>query len=96
MDLIWQQIITGVFALIITWAQHKLGVELKKVKDIAVDTHTLVNSNMGAQLSISAVALRQIAFLTKDPVDVEIASKAEKLLAEHEAKQRSVDASKES
>ena len=53
--------------------------------------HTLVNSNMGAQLKISAIALRRVADLTKHPNDVAAADVAEKLLDEHEAKQATVD-----
>ena len=54
-------------------------------------THTLVNSNMGAQLRISAVALRSLADITKKPRDVAIADEAERLLADHMAKQAVVD-----
>lgn len=53
--------------------------------------HTLVNANMGAQLSISAVALRRIADLTKDPGDIAMADRAQRLLEEHTAQQDIVD-----
>lgn len=53
--------------------------------------HTLVNANMGAQLKISAIALRRIADLTRNPGDISAAIVAEKLLYEHEAKQAMVD-----
>ncbi len=53
--------------------------------------HTLVNANMGAQLTISAVALRRVADLTKHPDDVMAAETAEGLLAEHMRKQAAVD-----
>jgi len=53
--------------------------------------HTLVNSNMGAQLKVAAVALRRIATMTKDPGDVGIALEAERLFADHVAKQAVVD-----
>lgn len=60
--------------------------------------HTLVNSNMGTQLRITAVALRQVANMT--PVEpsslknaaLDAASNAETLLADHNAKQATVDA----
>ena len=55
------------------------------------DNHTLLNSNMGAQLKIGAVALRRLAELTKHPDDLAAASLAEKLLSDHEAKQAVVD-----
>lgn len=57
-------------------------------------THTLVNSNMGAQLNLTAVALRRIADLTKDPADIQAAEGAEGLYAAHVTKQAVVDASK--
>lgn len=54
-------------------------------------THTLVNSNMGVQLTISAVALRRVADLTHEPEDVAAAELAERGLAEHISKQAIVD-----
>jgi hypothetical protein len=53
--------------------------------------HTLVNSNMGAQLQVSMAALKRIADLTNDPSDRLIAENAEKLFHEHEDKQATVD-----
>lgn len=53
--------------------------------------HVLLNSNMAAQLKISAVALRRIADLTKGSGDDEAAILAEKLLEEHDAKQSELD-----
>jgi hypothetical protein len=65
--------------------------------------HTLVNANMGAQLKISAVALRRVALSSskeksKEDFDEEVhkidlaaAATAEALLAEHVLKQASVD-----
>lgn len=58
-------------------------------------THTLVNANYGAQLKISALALRRIAAITKDPDDVAAAELAEKLLKEHNEKQKTVDDKKD-
>lgn len=55
------------------------------------DIHTLVNSNMGVQLKISAIALRKVAGFTKDADDEAAASLAERALAEHEGKQALVD-----
>ncbi len=56
--------------------------------------HTLVNSNMGAQLKVSAVALRRVAEYSSHPDDVAAADMAERQLRDHEAKQATVDASK--
>jgi hypothetical protein len=53
--------------------------------------HTLVNSNMGEQLRISAVALRRIAETTREPRDAEVAAEAERALSEHLAQQEEVD-----
>jgi hypothetical protein len=55
------------------------------------DIHTLVNSNFGVQLKISAIALRRLAGLTKDADDIAAAATADKALVEHERKQRIVD-----
>jgi len=53
--------------------------------------HTLVNSSMGAQLKIAAVALRRIAMITKLKEDEVAAEEAELLLGAHEKKQSIVD-----
>lgn len=63
-----------------------------RLEKSAESTHTLVNSNMGAQLKISAIALRVVAELRGTPADIEAAEFAEKLLIEHEQKQARVDA----
>ena len=51
------------------------------------EIHVLVNSNFGNQLSISAKALRRIADMSCDEKDNLIATEAERLLAQHLAKQ---------
>lgn len=53
--------------------------------------HTLVNSAMGTQLRISAIALRRLSDMTKHAADEAAAELAEKLSNEHEQKQRKVD-----
>lgn len=53
--------------------------------------HTLVNSNFGNQLTISAKALRRIADMSGDTRDIVIATEAERLLNEHLSKQSMVD-----
>lgn len=53
--------------------------------------HTLVNSNMGVQLEISAVSLRRNATATKDPEDIRVAELAEAALKNHQVQQRIVD-----
>jgi hypothetical protein len=67
----------------------------KKLEEMALvgeKTHTLVNSNMGAQLKLTATVSRRLALITKDDSDQEAASIAETLLHEHERKQEVVDA----
>lgn len=78
-------IIANITALIIGYLKV---VHIGKVSDA---THTLVNSAMGAQLKVAAIAMRRVADLTRDPADTEAASVAEKALADHEAKQARVD-----
>jgi hypothetical protein len=63
-------------------------VSSKKLDDI----HTLVNNNMAIQLKLNAVTLRRMAGLTQEVGDIEAAAAAEKLYAEHMAKQALVDA----
>ena len=66
----------------------------EKLTELAVTTdkvHTLVNSNMGLQLKISASALRRVAELTNDKADIDIATEAERLSKDHESKQATVD-----
>jgi hypothetical protein len=65
-----------------------------KLSDIAKTgeaIHILVNSNMAAQMKISAVALRRNAQLTNHPDDIAAADLAEKLLQAHEHRQGLVD-----
>jgi hypothetical protein len=65
--------------------------KLDGLAKVADATHTLVNSNMGAQLKLNAVVTRRLADLTQDPTDHDAAALADKLLAEHQEKQAIVD-----
>ena len=65
--------------------------ELAEVKQIATDTHTLVNSASLVNLRLYAVAARRIATLTNDPADITAAEAAEKQAKEHQEKQDTVD-----
>ena len=81
-------------------AAQKEALEAGKLNDRKLDkvivtgaiTHSLVNSAMGAQLKISAIALRRLANVEHNPDDIAAAELAEKALAEHEANARKVDA----
>lgn len=70
------------------------GRKLNAIAKTGEQVHTLVNSNMGTQLKLNAISLRRLATITNDPVDVDAAMLAEKLLKEHDAKQAAVDAKK--
>ena len=73
----------------------KLNDTAVKLDKLAINSdkiHTLVNSNMGVQLRISASALRRVAEYSKDPQDIRIAEEAERLATDHESKQHKVDA----
>ena len=69
-------------------------VKLDALSVVTSDVHKLVNSNMGAQLKISAIFARRISDLTSKPQDATIAAEAERLLADHIAKQAIVDENK--
>lgn len=69
----------------------KVDDKLEITKEVVDSTHTLVNSNMQVQLEISALALKRLAELTKDPVDREAADKAQLLYRTHLEKQKLVD-----
>lgn len=86
-DAVWIAIIGGVVTLVLAWMNLKLG----KIAKTAESVHTLVNSAMGSQLKLNAVATRRLAMLTNAPVDVDAAAIAEKALKEHESKQETVD-----
>lgn len=48
-------------------------VKLNEIAQVGVAVHTLVNSNMGAQLKLNAVVSRRLAEITKDKEDIEAA-----------------------
>jgi Xaa-Pro aminopeptidase len=60
---------------------------LRQIKTTGEITHQLVNGSLTAQMKLTAVALRRVADVTKDPDDVTAADLAEKAMAEHIAKQ---------
>lgn len=68
-----------------------LNQKAEQSKKVGESIHVLVNSNMQAQLKISAIALRRIALLTSDKEDKIASQLADKLLREHEKKQTEVD-----
>jgi len=65
--------------------------KLIKIEETGEKVHTLVNSNMGVQLTLTSVALERVASLTNDPQDIKAAEQAKQLLYAHEKKQATVD-----
>jgi|HubBroStandDraft_4_1064222.scaffolds.fasta_scaffold00050_55 hypothetical protein len=61
------------------------------ILNVAVATHTLVNSQHGLALATVYEQALRIAQLTNDPADFAKADEAKKNLADHEAKQHAVD-----
>lgn len=86
-DVVWQALIAAVLALGLAWINRKL-----------TTIHTLVNSNYGASLRTSAVALSRVADLSVGKKghdkDTLAAKEAWALLREHESSQATVDAGK--
>ncbi len=63
----------------------------KASQSIGIDTHTLVNSNMGVQLELTAAVSKRIASMTKDPEDIKASQLADVKLKDHIEKQAAVD-----
>lgn len=91
-------IITGLLALFSTiftgvMAYFIRGLELKSMltQRTVEAVHTLVNANMGAQLKISAIALRRLSIISGSNDDRAAADLADKLYDEHNVKQAVVD-----
>lgn len=93
-DAVWNAIIAGVVTIVLSVIANRnanrSAAKLDAIAETGDKTHILVNSNMGVQLKIAAVALRRLAS-SGNPEDVAAAELAEKLLREHESKQASVD-----
>jgi hypothetical protein len=64
---------------------------LDKLAKVGEATHMLVNSAMGAQLKLHADTARAKSDITGQPADIAVANLAEKMLAEHVAKQAALD-----
>lgn len=65
--------------------------KINEIVKVGAITHSLVNSAMGVQLKINAVALKRLAELTNDPKDIEAADLAEIALQQHLEKQEVLD-----
>ena len=80
--------IASITTAIMAWQNRAHGA---KMFDLAKDTHTLVNSNMGATLESYAVIAKRLAKITKDPEDEKAATLAELKYNEHITQQALVD-----
>jgi hypothetical protein len=89
-DAVWNAVIGGVVTIVLALLARTNN-KLNAIAKVGEKTHMLVNSSMGAQLTIAAVALKRLA-ASGDPDDIAASELADKLLREHEARQASVDA----
>jgi hypothetical protein len=83
-------LVAEVKTTLVTTDSH-VSSKLDKIQQIADDTHVLVNNAMGQQLRMHAQKARQVADLTKDPLDIADANLAEEALSVHLKKQARVD-----
>jgi hypothetical protein len=90
-DVVWQAVIAGSVTVVLAVLHQRDSKKLDRISETGEKTHTLVNSNMGAQLKLNATVTHRLAMLTGDPVDEEAAVLSKKMLDEHEAKQAVVD-----
>ena len=98
----WNTIILAFFSMMTTIATTIGGIYLVKIKygqetleRVTNDTHTLVNSNMGVQLKITALTSARVAQLTGHPDDIAAAEIAKFAYDEHVKKQAMVDQGQE-
>ena len=102
----WLSRLTAIVGILLVVMQIRQSLELSKVKQVAVATHTLSNSAMGAQLQSAlddavagAVQAHKLAELTNDPgyqaaalaSDVKVVTRRA-LLQAHQVQQAKVDA----
>jgi hypothetical protein len=76
------------------WIVNKLGTANKKqdlIAQVADNTHTLVNSQMGQQLQLNATTSRTLANLTQLPADKLAADQAAEKLDNHVKRQVAAD-----
>jgi hypothetical protein len=93
-DLVWQALIAGVVTVILAIFNAMTQIKLSQIQKTGVDTHILVNKNYGIQLNLTKIALRRVADITKDAIDVAAADEADRLYIEHMARQAIVDSNR--
>jgi hypothetical protein len=82
------------FALVTTIFGGFITYKIAMIQKQGDNIHTLVNSQYGSALKISAVALRRVADTSKSVADIAAAVEAERLLTEHVNKQAIVDSNR--
>lgn len=86
------QIWLAVIAIIpVTIASITAAIVALRTHSLARDTHTLVNSNMGATLESYAMLATRMAKITSDPEDVAVANAAMVKYQHHQTQQAIVD-----
>lgn len=88
----WSVIISAiVLGIIQIISAYRSGTRDDALAKVAVDTHTLVNSNYGAQLKLGADLSEFKAATTKKPADIKAAKLARTLYDDHVINQEIVD-----
>jgi hypothetical protein len=72
-------------------ATEKNNTKIDEIQKVGIDTHTLVNSNMGVQLKLASDLYEFKAATTKLPEDIAGAKRARNMYEEHVKKQNIVD-----
>lgn len=80
-------IISASAALFIGW----MNVRLNRIAAVGKATHALVNSDMGDKLLLVATVTKRISEMTRYPEDIKAAELSDKLLREHDARQKKAD-----
>lgn len=88
---LWQMLLASALAAFLAWIAERTKRAVDKGNIVAEKTHTLVNSNMGVQLSLHAATARRLAAITGHHEDRAAADLAEKLRREHNSRQDVVD-----
>lgn len=86
-----QALITAVVTIVLAWFKSSTDQKLAKIYKIARDTHTLANSGHRAALLINARGERRWATEYPEEQNQLAAIAAEKLLADHDDAQKSVN-----
>jgi hypothetical protein len=92
----WDSQILGdaIIALAIALSHWLTALVLKKVNRVVVDTHTLVNSQMGTALKVNVASAQALYEVTKKPEHLALLNEAKQTLLDHNRKQALVDAGK--